>query len=104
MRAGRLRHRIEIQALSEKYDAGKTTQSWSTVDTVWGAIDHVAGREQHRGYKVQPETEYIVTIRYYEGLTSEHRLKWGSHVFDIVTIQNVAFKDRELLIECTEQE
>ncbi len=104
MRAGRLRHRIEIQSVSKTYDAGDMTRTWLTDDTVWGAIDHAGGGEAFRGYKIHPETEYIVTIRYYDGLTSANRLKWNGHIFDIVDVQNVAFKDREMLIECVEQE
>ena len=54
MRAGRLRHRLVLQSKSEARDAyGGAIITWSTQDTVWGAIEPLSGNEYFAQDQIQ---------------------------------------------------
>lgn len=74
MRSGELRDRLIIQkATITQSDSGAVSESWSTVATVWGAVDHMRGTELWRAQQVQPEGTYKVCIRY-RSMRPEYRI------------------------------
>lgn len=88
MRAGLLRHRVEIQARTTAQDPtyGAQQQVWTTVATAYADIDEQSGREVRlEGGAFYGEGTLLVTMRYWPGvLTTAHRLKFGNRIFDIV--------------------
>ena len=103
MQAGKLRHRVIIQYMTETPDAyGEPIRSWATLTTVWASIAPVGGREAARADMVSADSTHTVTMRYYPGLSPTHRFLWGTRVFEIVNIRNTAEVNRELICECRE--
>lgn len=88
--AGELRHRIVIQTVSESAatSKGEKTLSWADTATRWGSIEPLAGRERYQAQQVQPEATHRIRHRYYSGLTTRHRYKFGTRIFTIEALLN----------------
>lgn len=75
IRAGRLRHRLQIQEPVETRDAsGGVTTTWTTVDEIWARIAPLHGHEALEAQRMQFRGTAMVYIRYWPGLTTRHRL------------------------------
>ena len=105
MRAGRLRHRIQLQSSTRTQDAvGGATDSWATYKTVWGEVQPLRGQERILADQIQSEVTHKIRIRY-DGDTSvlpEHRAVARSRTFAINAVMNVFERDRERELHCTE--
>jgi len=84
MRSGLLRHRVQIQESTKAADAaGTLIETWVTVHETYADIRPVRAREYVREGQVQADITHTIQIRYFEGLSSRHRLKWGARIFGI---------------------
>lgn len=105
MRAGTLRHRVEIQALTvTEDDIGNQIYEWQTIATVCASIEPLKGREYWAAAQIQAETTVKVTIRYLAGITPSCRVVFKDRVFDIQSIINVEERNRELVLMCREKD
>lgn len=103
MRAGTLRHRVEIQSPTNTTEAdGTFSSSWTTETTRWASVDPVSGDELSRSNQKVGELTHQVTMRHVDTLPSSYRLLWGSRVFNIVTSRNLNERDRTTLLLCRE--
>lgn len=102
MRAGKLRKRFEIQTSTESRDAhGGVTKTWTLAATRWGSIDREQADERTAGNQVGALARLKVVMRYYEGLTHDMRLRFGTRYLYIVEILNPGEigRDHELLVK-----
>lgn len=76
MKAGKLRHRIEIQDYTESQDGttGAVTKSWSTFAEVWAAIEPLSAKEFMAAQSEQSKVSVRVTLRYRDDLQPNMRL------------------------------
>ena len=76
MKAGKLRHRIEIQDYTETQDSdtGEMVKSWGTLAVVWGAIEPLSAKEFSAAQAEQSKVSLRVTIRYRDGIKPNMRL------------------------------
>ena len=75
MRAGALRHRLQIQPPTDTRDAfGGNTRTYTTTDTVWGSVEPLSGLELTEAQKVNARATVRIRIRAYPGLTLRHRI------------------------------
>ena len=109
MKIGELRHRVTIQEKTVSIDAyGGEVVTWSTVVTVWAAVEPLSGREFLEGRRQENEINYRIRIRYREGLTPSMRVVWGSttsggaRAFDIEAVIERASGRREIWLMCRE--
>jgi len=104
MRAGKLRHRIEIQKVTESTDSvsGEVTREWTTIETVWGSIRPMRGTERFEASQVSPQATHKVNLRYDSRITSAHRLRFNSRIFGIEFPLNVNERNIELELLCKE--
>ena len=87
MNAGRLRDKLSIQASTETRDAhGQGILTWATIATVWGRIEPLRGRELFQAQQVESRVDTRITIRRYAGLTANHRILFGSRIFELVSV------------------
>ena len=101
MRAGRLRHRLVIQSKTETRDEyGDAVISWSTVDTVWGAIEPLSGRELFAQSQTQAETKVRIVMRYRSDIDTTHRITNDGLYYDITDRINENSRDRMLTLMC----
>lgn len=106
MRAGALNKRITIQekAPTTQNQYGEEVPSWSTVATVWAAIEPLKGREYLEGKQAAAEVSTRIRIRYQPGITitPAMRIQAGSTIYGILDVINPSSADRELQMMCTE--
>jgi SPP1 family predicted phage head-tail adaptor len=82
--AGERNKQIAIQEKAISTDSiGNQTETWHTIATVWAAIQPLSGREYWAARQVNAETTTKVTILYRRGVTAEHRILYGSRVFEL---------------------
>jgi SPP1 family predicted phage head-tail adaptor len=106
MRAGRLRRRIEIQALISAQDGyGEPLESWATTATVWGELtpsmratrEAFAGVSQQRAARLTMEAR----VRFMDGLSpSTTRLRSSGRVYEVEAVMDPDGRQRELLLFC----
>lgn len=84
MQAGRLRHRLIIKQATEAQNTyGEVTRTWATLDTVWGSVEPLAGREYMDSKQVQATMSTRIRMRYRGDVTPSMRVCWGSHTYDV---------------------
>lgn len=97
MRAALLRHRITFQELSQvSDDMGSFTDTWVDVVTMWGAVWAISAKEHITAAKIEMETTHRIRIRYYAGLDSAMRIRFGTRYFKIQSIINPDERNRTL--------
>jgi len=103
MRAGTLRHSIDIQSKALTTDAwGGAVESWTNFATGLRADVHpLSGRELIAAQAAQSETTTRFTTRYISGVTQGMRVVYGGKYYDISAAINVNEMDRELQIMAT---
>ena len=98
MRAGELRHRIEIKEPVETRDSyGSVTISWQTLDTVWAAMWPLKVKEYVGLGQTQSELTHRVRIRFRDDVTTKMRLEFKERTMSIVQIINP--DERNIMLE-----
>lgn len=100
---GRLRHRIDIQAVTKTVDAiGAEVITYTKVRTVWGSIVTKSGRELETGLQVAGNATVTIRIRYWPTLTESHRFVHAGKTYNIDNINNVDQRNKILECSCVE--
>ncbi|MBS0207511.1 MAG: phage head closure protein [Planctomycetes bacterium] len=88
--AGDMRQRVTIEANAPTQDKkGQAVPSWSAVATRWAAILPASGQAFVASEQVRNLTTHKVVMRYFAGLSPDvHRLRYGSRVFNVLSILN----------------
>lgn len=112
MRAGNLRHKIEIQKLSgELDDLGQEVSDWMQVMTAFASIEDRSGREgTPAGAIITNTITTDIRIRYREGILPEMRIidvcplsaGCSGRTFNILSIRDKDGRRRELTLEVQE--
>jgi len=107
MHIGKLNKRLELQLNSEETSAyptslGGLTTTWATAATVWGSVEPLSGRELFSAQQAQSDTDFRIRIRYYSGLTTHYRIKFGTRYFQILSIADTAEHNEEMVLLCKE--
>ena len=103
MRAGRLRHRLAIQTVTETQNAvGELTRAWATVTTVWGDIQPIGGTERLAGEQITAEVSHRVWLRYTTYVVPEARIVFDSRTFDVLSVINRDERNYMMELLCKE--
>ncbi|ECI4531672.1 head-tail adaptor [Salmonella enterica subsp. diarizonae] len=79
MRAGKMRHRITIQAANITRDAaGEPLHEWYDVATVWADVQSISSREYLSGGVESLKITNRIWTRYLPGITSDNRIIYSS--------------------------
>ena len=99
LRSGNLRHRFEVQSGSEVQDSlGSVTRTWATDDTRWGDIEQLTAQERLAHQQQEASEAVRITLRYYAGLTTDQRLKRGSDIYEIRSVNNMMERDHVTVV------
>jgi SPP1 family predicted phage head-tail adaptor len=89
----RLRHRVDIEALTVELDSnGVTTEEWQTIrdssepDLIPAGIEPLSGREFIAAQAVQAGVTTRITLRWREGLKPSMRIVHGDDLYNILAI------------------
>lgn len=105
MRAGTLRHIVSIQARATTQEStyGSQDVDWSDVySNVPVAITPLSGREREIALAIYPDSQFEIDMRYLPGITAALRVLYGTRIFEILGINNVDERNRELILTCKE--
>lgn len=111
--AGKLRKRVQIQALPavQAMDPNfhePTYADWATVDTWWASVEPLSGRELVYAGQVAADATHLVTVRYYQGLTERMRFLYVDDRTGLTRYFNVSFvkdvEERHIQQQCYCQE
>lgn len=103
MQSGPMRDRVTLQVNTPTKDAlGGLVDSWGIVDTRWSNVKPMTGKEYFSAERVQSEVTHEIRMRYYSGLTTAHRIKFGTRIFNILSILSPDEQGREHLLMCKE--
>ena len=104
MRAGKLRHSITVEQVSEVRDArGETTKTWSTFLTSRAGIYPLRGKEFFAAHQDNAEINTKIVLRYQPGITAEMRVLANGNYYDIQAVINVEERNRELNLMCMDR-
>lgn len=108
MRAGLLRHRITIEALDPTPDGyGDTAPDetdglvWEPLITRWAAVEPLVGREYYKAQAEGSKATHWVRMRKVT-VSPKNRLRWGSRILNILSVQEVEGRNRETRLLCEE--
>lgn len=107
IRAGELRHRLDIQYPSESRDSfGAVNKTWQTESTRWGKVEPIRGTETTIAAQTTARVTHLVTMRDYTGLTPLHRIRWMDRnverLFGIVYTVNTGERRVENVLQVKE--
>lgn len=103
MITGKLRHKVEVlRATETRGTAGSAVPTWARLSYRWCEIQPLTGREYFYAQQVSSDITHKVTMRYYEGLTPNDRLKYGTRVFEIDSVKHVYETGKETVLMCKE--
>ncbi len=87
IRAGKLRHRVDIQVETLTSDGmGGFSSAWASVSgmsSVPAQIMPLSSKEQLDAMKLESVITNKIRIRYRAGITSKHRIVFGSRIFNV---------------------
>lgn len=103
MRAGRLRHLVQIQsAVDTRTSTGRPTRTWSTEDEVWASIKPLSGAESVDALGKEGQVGYDIRIRYRDDVKPKQRIVHDGRYMEIVSVHNMWERGRELSIMARE--
>ena len=105
MRAGELRHKVEIWKFSATADdSGELIETWAKYCLGWAAIDPLWGTERYQAQRLDATVTTKIKMRYIKGLTPRDRIKRCSdgRTFEITSIINPDERNVELRMMCKE--
>lgn len=103
MRAGRLRHRIDLLSMiREANTTGELISTPSTYATrVPAQVRMLTGNERWNAQQVQAELSYEVQIRHRSDVKPSHQILWDGRTLEIMAVTEDE-KRRECLLLCAE--
>ena len=106
IRAGKLRKKIELQALTETVDdTGGVSDGYSIIAQRFASVEPLNGREFFDGQAYSANLSIRFRLRYDSSLSSikvTDQVLYDSRTFNIIAIINTDEMNRELLLMCSE--
>jgi len=102
---GEMRHQVFVQAKNHTVTKGSVTEGYSAPGTaIFAKIAPVRGQEFVLADQQRGTTTYVVNIRFFSGLTPDHRLNWQdkNKVLNIISVEDIGGIEREHRLMCRE--
>jgi len=101
--AGKLRHVLALQQRDTAIGTrGQKASTFATLATIRAAVETLGGREAELARKLSADATLKVTVRYYPGVTVEHRFLCGARVLNIGHVNNWLQRNEWLICLCAE--
>ena len=106
MNIGKMDKRVSLQSKVAANPAqnalGEPQYTWTTYATVWAGIKPLQGREMESAKQYHEKIDYQIKIRFRAGVTGDHRVLFGTRIFEIHAALNTAEHGEELKLLCSE--
>lgn len=104
MRAGLLRHRVELQRRAPSFDSyGQPVESWETYATTQAAVDPISGQEFLALLQSGTKVTHRVRVRYRPGIAGTDRVLFKGRVLDVQVPMNMGERNKEIEFLCEER-
>ena len=101
MKAGRLRHRIKIIALSKTADGyGGQDETETLVSEVWASVEPLRGQKLFEAQQVNAKTDTRILLRHLDSLAPSHIIGFGTKRYRILSIVNTSERNYEDTLMC----
>ncbi|MFI3162896.1 MAG: phage head closure protein [Bacillota bacterium] len=95
IKIGDLNRRIEVLSQRDSKDSfGGAVGEWITVGLVWAKIQPNQASETIDDDQVKTKQMANITMRFYAGLTSKHRIKYKEKIYNIQSVSDVETSHR----------
>jgi SPP1 family predicted phage head-tail adaptor len=85
----KMQHRLTVQTKSNVSDGqGGYTESWADSFDIWASIEPLKGWEKYQAMQVETPLTHKIIARYRAGITTAHRLKFGTRILHIKEVIN----------------
>jgi SPP1 family predicted phage head-tail adaptor len=103
IRAGELRHRIELQERATTQDAaGEPASTWETFAQVWAALERTPGSEVWASAQRNARVPTVFRIRHVDGARPDMRVVLGARVYDVKSVVDPTGRGAEMQLVCDE--
>lgn len=104
-KAGKLRHRVTIEAVVRTPDAGGgANESWVAVTDAWAEILPSRGNEQLTADQIEGRVTHVLHLRAGFGVEPAMRIRWGARLLDIRSVIDLGERRRWLRILAEERD
>lgn len=107
MRAGRLRHRIQVfEPVRTEDTTGEELVTWAPLLHCWAEISPLKGGERMLGREISHEVTHQVDMRYggrTKGIAPSMRFVFKERTFHIEGLVNIGERNEVLRMYCIEQ-
>lgn len=97
MQAGKLRHRVQLQApIETRDDLGGVQSVWMTMDELWCNIEPLRGKEVFEAQSIEARLSHKITLRAIEPIDPRWRLVWVAmaRAFQIHSVRDLGERHR----------
>lgn len=103
--AGKLRHRVRIEAALRTPDpGGGADETWVTVGEAWAEIKPAGGGERLEADRLAGRVSHVIHLRSGIGVEPSMRLVEGARVFDVLAVIDLADRRRCVRVLAEERE
>ena len=103
MRAGKQRNKLTLQTKTLTADgAGGSSVVWADTNTFWGKFRVLSATEQLGMDRDEAKMTREICMRYQTGVTPGNRIKYGTRLFDIHSVENVDERNAEIRLSVVE--
>jgi SPP1 family predicted phage head-tail adaptor len=103
---GELRHIVNIESPSAQPQSASgawSNQPWTVFAAGLRArIEPTGGSEKYGAGAMIAQSTHIVNLRYYPGIVPKMRVNFQGRFFDILNVNNIDERNRELQLSCRE--
>ena len=104
IRPGEMRERVTVQQATPTVNSiGESTLTWSTLTTVWAAVNGVSSSEALVDGQQESRITHRVRLRYISGLKHTDRFLWRGRILQIVSLLEYANRSEHVAV-CEEVE
>lgn len=106
MRTGRANTKMVFETNTPtRSSSGESVASWSTYKTAWGELQQVRGGETFRSRQVHADADSVFVFDWIDApaVTSSMRATSGSRVFDVLAVNNIGDRNRQVRVDLRER-
>ena len=106
MSVRKYRHFVELQNLTATTEAGtrgQSTKAYLTVERIWVSIEQLSGREAVNAEAIVASATHKIELHYTANCTNASRIKFGTRIFGIESVDNVEERNRDMVLLVQEE-
>lgn len=103
--AGKIRHRVVIEAVVRTPDlGGGADETWVPVAEVWAEIVPARGNEQFAADQIEGRVSHVLHLRAGVGIEPAMRIRWGARLLEIRAVIDLGERRRWLRVLAEERD